>query len=127
MKISEGELLLILVRRTGKDTKQVAADLDITPQYLSTLFKKNALPQKVKEKVVDYFKLSSEYFSQDVSYVSSEDKSMTVQQLEKEVLRLGSLLEEKMKEDKEFYQQTIKELTEQIKALREEAKEKRRG
>ena len=62
-KNSEGEALLILVRRSGMTGREVAQALDLTPATLSRHYKRQTLTKKVRRKAAALFDVSEDYFS----------------------------------------------------------------
>lgn len=53
--LSEGEALLLLVRRSGKSGIEVAKLLNIHPNHLSKLFKSERLTLKIKNQAAEVF------------------------------------------------------------------------
>lgn len=66
-KKSEGEALLILVRRSGMTDREVAQALDLTPATLSRHYKRQALTKKVRRKAAAFFNVPEDYFSKHQS------------------------------------------------------------
>ena len=62
-KKSEGEVLLLLVRRSGLSGKSVAEALDISPETLSRLYKRQSLTPKARRRAAAFFDVSEDYFS----------------------------------------------------------------
>lgn len=54
-KLKEGEVLLLLQRKSGKTVAQVAQMLDIHPNHLSKLFKSERLTAKIRNKAAIAF------------------------------------------------------------------------
>ncbi len=63
--INQGENLLLLVRRSGKQVQDVAAALDITPTSLSRMFKNETLSPKIKKKAALFFDVPEAYFLEE--------------------------------------------------------------
>lgn len=63
-KKSEGEALLLLVRRSGLSGKSVAEALDISPETLSRLYKRQSLTPKTRKRAAAFFDVPEDYFSQ---------------------------------------------------------------
>jgi transcriptional regulator with XRE-family HTH domain len=61
--MNEGEKLLLLVRRSGKQNKDVAELLDIKPTSLSRIFRSETLTSKVKRKAAEVFGVEEGFFS----------------------------------------------------------------
>ncbi len=64
--LSEGEALLLMVRRSGKSGAEIAQLLNIHPGHLSKLFKSEKLTFKIKKK-------ASEVFNVDMSEFGDKD------------------------------------------------------
>ena len=62
-KKSEGEALLLFVRRSGLSGKSVAEALDISPETLSRLYKRQSLTPKTRKRAAAFFDVSEDYFS----------------------------------------------------------------
>lgn len=63
---SEGEVLRLILRRSGKRNGEIAKMLEIHPNHLSKLFKSEKLTRKIKERV-------SAAFGFDISVFSGPD------------------------------------------------------
>jgi transcriptional regulator with XRE-family HTH domain len=59
---TEGEKLLLLVRRSGMQTKDAAEKLHLKPTSLSRIFKSERLTQKVKRMAATVFEVSEDFF-----------------------------------------------------------------
>ena len=64
-KAREGEVLMLLVKRSGKEGREVAESLGITPGYLSTLYKSEILRKVFKKRVIAYFGVDESVFNGD--------------------------------------------------------------
>lgn len=62
--MKQGEKLLLLIRRSGKQVKEVAEAFDVLPTSLSRMFKSETLTIKVKKKAISFFELSEGYFDE---------------------------------------------------------------
>jgi len=60
--LTEGEILLLLVRRSGRDGKEIAEMLNIHPNHLSKLYKSESLTQKIKRSAARIFKVDESVF-----------------------------------------------------------------
>ena len=103
----QGEALLILVRRSGREGKDVAKDLDIAPESLSRMYKKQSLTKKTIRKAVATFGVEEGYFYEEPNSRSGRDAGDIVgeptpsyrterefQDLEAEIERLRAMLAE---------------------------------
>lgn len=59
----EGEILLLIVKRSRQSNAEIAKMLDIHPNHLSKLFKSEKLTNKIKQKVVASFGVDPDVFS----------------------------------------------------------------
>lgn len=59
---SEGEVLLLLVKRSKKSNTEIAKMLDIHPNHLSKLFKSEKLTIKIKQKAANAFGVPVSWF-----------------------------------------------------------------
>ena len=64
-KVREGEILMLLVKRSGKEGREVADALGITPGYLSTLYKSEMIRMALKKRVAEYFNVGVEVFDSE--------------------------------------------------------------
>ena len=60
--INEGEMLLLLVRRSGREVKDIAKDFDVAPTSMSRMFKKQKLSSKIKKRAVAVLGVPPDYF-----------------------------------------------------------------
>lgn len=60
--LTEGEILLLLVRRSGMEAKDIAEKLNIHPGHLSKLFKSEKLTSKIKRGASDLFGVPLDIF-----------------------------------------------------------------
>jgi hypothetical protein len=60
--LTEGELLLLLVRRSEIDAKNIAEKLNIHPGHLSKMFKSERLTNKMKRAICKLFELPDTFF-----------------------------------------------------------------
>ena len=102
----QGEILLILVRRSGMEGKDVAIKLDIDPAYLSRLYKKETLPRSIIDKAAKLFGVDSVYFSQTADLVSeplekyeAESMRAEIERLKKENQELKAALFDKLRKE----------------------------
>lgn len=93
--VAQGEKLLLLVRRSGKESKQVAEEMGYTPQYLAKLFKKENLPSAAKAKAIEIFELPEDYFDSNENGAPASDYSSENEKLKAEVERLKKIVAEK--------------------------------
>lgn len=63
--LTEGEVLLLIVKRSGMSNAEIAKMLEIHPNHLSKLFKSEKVSQKIKRKVQEGLGIPPESFSQD--------------------------------------------------------------
>ncbi|MEZ5044060.1 MAG: hypothetical protein R2828_29465 [Saprospiraceae bacterium] len=91
---SQGETLLLLVRRSGKEAKQVAEEMGYNPIYLSRLFKKEKLPASAKEKAIEVFGLPLDYFENDKNGSGASDHPSQEKEKDKEIERLKDKIKE---------------------------------
>lgn len=61
--LAEGEALLLLVRRSRMSGREIAEALDVAPETLSRIYKRQKLTQKIKRKAAAFFDVSEDYFS----------------------------------------------------------------
>lgn len=59
---SEGEVLLLIVKRSRKSNTEIAKMLDIHPNHLSKLFKSEKLTNKIKQKAIAVFGVDASVF-----------------------------------------------------------------
>lgn len=61
--LKEGEVLLLLQRKSGKTVAEVAQLLEIHPNHLSKIFKSERLTEKVRKKAAKVFNVLESDFS----------------------------------------------------------------
>lgn len=62
IKLREGEVLDILVKRLNKEKSEIAGALNITPQHLSNVFKSEFLTQNIKQRAAVLFGVPESFF-----------------------------------------------------------------
>lgn len=62
--LAEGEALLLLVRRSQMPGREIAEALDVAPETLSRIYKRQKLTKKIKRKAAAFFNVPEDYFSQ---------------------------------------------------------------
>lgn len=62
--LAEGEALLLLVRRSQMSGREIAEALDVAPETLSRIYKRQKLTKKIKRKAAAFFNVPEDYFSQ---------------------------------------------------------------
>lgn len=60
----QGEIFLILSRRSGKQGKEIAEAMGIDPSYLSRSYQKATLPKSLREKACAFFGVEMSTFDQ---------------------------------------------------------------
>ena len=60
--VKHGEVLLLLVKRSGKEGKEVARDLGLAPSYLSTLYKSDSIREVRRRQIAQYFGVDASIF-----------------------------------------------------------------
>ena len=100
-RLSEGEVLLLLVHRSGMKDKDVAAYLKIHPGHLSKIKKDEFLSTKVKDAAAELFGVDVSVFESGMDYALpdlgaaevSEPKGRYEKELSREdlILILGKL------------------------------------
>lgn len=56
-------MLLLLVRRSGREVKDIAKDFDVAPTSMSMMFKKQKLSSKIKKRAVAVLGVPPDYFN----------------------------------------------------------------
>lgn len=65
----QGEILMLLVKRSGMDGKDVAKAMEINQSYLSKMFNFPALTDRVKRAAVKALGVDGSVFDQGIGYV----------------------------------------------------------
>lgn len=100
--VHQGEILMILVKRSKMDRTEIAKTLNISPQYLSMLFKKSTITKRKRMEIAQFFGVDESVFETGVGYslpnttsVAAEDRpelEAELQKLEQENKRLAAQL-----------------------------------
>ncbi len=64
MQLTEGETLLILVKRDGRSAEEIADDMGIDKSYLPKLYKMDKLPRKPMDRALAIFKDAARHFAE---------------------------------------------------------------
>lgn len=93
---------MILVKRSKMDRTEIAKTLNISPQYLSMLFKKSTITKRKRMEIAQFFGVDESVFETGVGYslpnttsVAAEDRpelEAELQKLEQENKRLAAQL-----------------------------------
>lgn len=70
MLLTEGETLLILVKRDGRSAEEIAKDMGIDKSYLPRLYKMDKLTGKPRERARVVFKDAKKYFPESADELS---------------------------------------------------------
>ena len=99
-RIKEGEKLLLLIRRSKRQVKDVAEDLEIKPTSLSRMFKSESLTLKIKKRASALFGVPDGYFEpgDQADEVNEETPAYVRTYTSEEVKRLTKELEEAKRE-----------------------------
>ena len=76
--LTQGEILRILVKRSGKSNAEIAKALNINTNHLSKIFNSEMLSKKVKQTAIEYFEVDNEYFERASGYSSLSDSGNEV-------------------------------------------------
>jgi hypothetical protein len=94
-KISQGEKLMLLVKRDYRDAENIAKALGYDKSYLPKLFKMDILPRKPLARAMEVFKVPESYFNEsiipsvnepDAAYASAN--KATFERLRQEIKKL---------------------------------------
>lgn len=77
-KAHEGEILMLLVKRSGKEGKDVAKQMGINQSYLSKIFNLQSLTPKIKRAASQVLGVDEAVFEQGVGYVLPEAATQQV-------------------------------------------------
>ena len=75
-KPHQGEILMLLVKRSGVDGKDLAKEMGINKSYLSESFKKPNLSAKIKRAAAQVLGVDESIFEQDPGYVLPDTSSV---------------------------------------------------
>ena len=78
----EGEILMLLVKRSGRDGKDVAKQMGINQSYLSKIFNLQSLSSKIKAAASAVLGVDEGVFSQGLGYVLPEVRDVGVSETE---------------------------------------------
>lgn len=96
--LAEGEALLLLVRRSRMSGREIAEALDVAPETLSRIYKRQKLTQKIKRKAAALFDVPEDYFSKhqlpEQTPAKYTPRSDAIAKLEKENEQLKRELEQ---------------------------------
>ena len=98
----QGEILLILVRRSSREGRDIASSLGIDPAYLSRLYKKSILPKSIIDKACLVFGISEDVFAQELPETLKEEAPPYGNYTPEEYERLTKELEEAKRETLEL-------------------------
>ena len=95
--LSQGEKLMLLVKRDDRDTESIAAAMDIDKSYLPKLYRMDKLPAKPLKRATEVFGVTASYFIGDgtldmvqespTTYKTAKN-SVETDQLQKEITAL---------------------------------------
>jgi hypothetical protein len=99
-KISQGEKLMLLVKRDYRDAETIAKALGYDKSYLPKLYKMEILPRKPLQRAMEAFKVPESYFHGSSAPTLNEPEAeyptptkATVEQLRGEVRKLRAEVE----------------------------------
>lgn len=88
----KGEILLILVRRSGLEGKEIASKLGIDPATLSRLYKKEKLSKSIIDAASEVFGVDKSIFETGIGY-DVPDKTLNAEEPDEEYLALEAEVE----------------------------------
>lgn len=89
----QGEILMILVRRSDVEAQDIAAEMDIDPSYLSRLYHKSVLPKSIIAKACSFFGVTPDYFNETIDISAENPRSKKVY-TESDIAKMESTIEE---------------------------------
>ncbi len=78
MLLTEGEMLLIFVKRDGRSAEEIAKDMGVDKSYLPRLYKMDKLTDKPRERALAIFKDAEKYFAESAGKLSYVEEPRAV-------------------------------------------------
>ncbi|MBX2891537.1 MAG: hypothetical protein KF734_11450 [Saprospiraceae bacterium] len=76
--LTQGEVLLILVKRDGRPAEQIAEAMDVDKSYLPKLYKMERLPRKPFERAKAIFPEAEKYFAESAEKMSRVEEPPSI-------------------------------------------------
>ena len=124
---SEGDILRRLIKSSNKKQGEIAKEIGYTSEHISKAYKKEVLAIGLKQKIIEYFNLPSDYFTQgDKSKSELQSQIERIEELMEQLEHYKKLYEEESERNKEEREKNkqmldiIDRLTAKIQAIKEE-------
>ncbi|MBU3682394.1 MAG: hypothetical protein FGM16_10725 [Flavobacterium sp.] len=106
--VHQGEVLMLLVKRSGLEGIEVAKSMDIHPSYLSRLYKSKSLTSKVKSKAALLLGVDASIFETGLGYDIPALQGI-VEEPDEEFRALEAEVERLEEENRQLAEELLKE------------------
>lgn len=106
--VHQGEVLMLLVKRSSLDGIEVAKSMDINPSYLSRLYKSKSLTNKVKNKAAKILGVDPSIFDTGIGYEIPSSQG-SVEEPDEEFLALEAEVARLEEENRQLAEELLKE------------------